>query len=70
MDRKSRNKEQIPGSKRSIYGYIHRTTPGFKDTTFKLYVLIRWDLISVSAAPQCGVVGAFRPVKYKGLHQG
>ena len=46
------NKEEIPGSKRSLYCYI-LTTPGFTGRTFKLCVLTRWDLISVSAAPYC-----------------
>ena len=36
-------KEEIPGSKRSKYGYIHLPTPGFKGRTFKLCVLTRWD---------------------------
>ena len=35
-------KEKIPGSKRSMYGYI-LTTPSFKGRTFKLCVLTRWD---------------------------
>ena len=36
------NEEEIPGSKRSMYGYI-LTTPGFTGRTFKLCVLTRWD---------------------------
>ena len=38
------SKEDIPGSKRSVYGHI-------LGRTFKLCVLTRWDLISASAAP-------------------
>ena len=36
------SEEEIPGSKRSMYGYI-LTTPGFTGRTFKLCVLTRWD---------------------------
>ena len=36
------SKEEIPGSKRSIYGYIW-PTPGLKGRTFKLCVFTRWD---------------------------
>ena len=36
------SKEEIPGSKRSMYGYI-LTYPGFNGRTFKLCVLTRWD---------------------------
>ena len=36
------SKEEIPGSKRSMYGYI-LTNPGFTGRTFKLCVLTRWD---------------------------
>ena len=32
---------------------IYWPTPGFKGRTFKLCVLNRWDLISVSPAPHC-----------------
>ena len=37
-----KNKEEIPGSKRSMYGYI-LTYSGFKGRTFKLCVLTKWD---------------------------
>ena len=38
------SKEEIPGSKHSMYGYvIYWPTPGFKGRTFKLCVLARWD---------------------------
>ena len=38
-------KEEIPGSKRSMYSYIltYSPTPGLKGRTFKLCVLTRWD---------------------------
>ena len=42
MDWKGRNKEEILGSKHSMYGYI-LTIPGFKGRMFKLCVLTRWD---------------------------
>ena len=38
------SKEEIPGSKRSMYGYI-LTHSGFKERTSKLCVLTRWDFI-------------------------
>ena len=37
------SKEEIPGSKRSMYSYIYWPTPGFKGRTFRLCVLNRWD---------------------------
>ena len=36
------SKEEIPGSKRSMYGYI-LTYSSLKGRTFKLCVLTRWD---------------------------
>ena len=36
------SKEEIPGSKCSIYSYI--PTPGLQGRTFKLCVLTRWDI--------------------------
>ena len=36
------SEEEVPGSKRSMHGYI-RPTLGFKGRTFKLCVLTRWD---------------------------
>ena len=41
MGRVEISKEEIPGSKHSMYGYI--LTPGFKARTFKLCALTRWD---------------------------
>ena len=49
------SQEKIPGSKRSMYGYIYWPTPGCKGRTFKLSVSTDGTLISASAAPHCGV---------------
>ena len=38
---------------------IYWPTPGLKGRTFKLCVLTRWDLISASAAPHCGVLTVY-----------
>ena len=46
------SKEEISGSKRSMYGYI-LTYSRLKGRTFKLCVLTDGTLISVSAAPHC-----------------
>ena len=53
MDQKCRNKQgrKIPGSKRSMYGYM---LTGFKGRTFKLCVLTDGTLISASAAIHFG----------------
>ena len=48
------SKEEIPGSKHSMYGYI-RPTPGFKGRTFKLCGLNRWDFnFCISSSPLRG----------------
>ena len=49
-------KEEIPGSRRSMYGYIvYWTTPGFKERTCKLCALTRWDFYScVHSSPLQG----------------
>ena len=50
------SKEEIPGSKHSMYGYvIYWPTPGFKGRTFKLCVLARWDFnFCVRSSPPQG----------------
>ena len=48
------SKEEIPGSKHSMYGYI-LTSPGLKGRTFKLMLSTDGTLISASTAPNCGV---------------
>ena len=48
------NKEEIPGSKRSMY-VIYWSTPGFKGRTFKLCVLTRSDFnFCVRSSPMRG----------------
>ena len=37
------SEEEIPGSKRSMYGDILTYSTGFKGRTFKLCVLNRWE---------------------------
>ena len=37
------SKEEIPGSKLSMYGYISLPTLGFEGRTFQLCVLNRWE---------------------------
>ena len=55
MDKKGRKKEEIPGSKRSMYGYI-LTYSRLKGRMFKLSVLTRWDFnFCVRSSPLRGI---------------
>ena len=51
------SEKEIPGSKRSMYGYV-LTTPGYKGRTFKLCVLTGGDFnFCVRSSPQRGTEG-------------
>ena len=50
------SKEEVPGSKRSMYGYI-LTYSRLKGRTFKLCVLTRWDFnFCVRSSPLRGII--------------
>ena len=36
------SEEEIPGSSRSMHGYIYRPAPDLKGRTFELWVLNKW----------------------------
>ena len=65
MDRKVEIcKEEVPGSKRSVYGYV--LTLGLKRRTFKLRVLNRWDFnFRVRISPLRGAINA--PISKNGI---
>ena len=58
MDRKGRNKEEIPGSKRSMYGYIYTDLlQAIKGEHLSSVFSPEGTSISASAAPHCGIQG-------------
>ena len=57
MQRKGRiGKEEIPGSKRNMYGYILTYSRALKGERLSSVFSPGGTLISASAAPHCGVI--------------
>ena len=54
MDRKGRNKEEIPGSKCSMYGYIYYLLQALKGEPLSSVFSSDRTLISASVAIRCG----------------